>query len=292
MMENNDKRNDKELEELIEKVFGKMSALMLNSVFLGRKIEKDEELTKALKEQVGCNNDESLEAARFIINPVTTSTCDFIKEMPNLADIINDSGKKRFFELFNEEQLTKLMELGIILGVKYSKETFKELTTLSSKEEKVEEKEKEKPKKTLSLTLKDIYGYNNEGYSSPEEFVEDCLKSSQKELNDFLDKKDIDIDKEKIVALGVRTIKNARGVVKDVKVYDIYTKEEVDWDSLDSALKEALISEIRAEGEEDIARILAEKDRKKENESNNVGVGKNEFLDFFSDILKGMDGER
>lgn len=285
MMENNDKRNDKELEELIEKVFGKMSTLMLNSVFLGRKIEKDEELTKILKEQIGCNDDESLEAARFIINPVTTSACDFIKEMPNLADIINDAGKKHFFDLFNEEQLAKLMEMGIILAIKYSKETFKELTTLSSKEE---EKEAEKPKKTLSL--KDIYNYNDKEYSSPEEFVEDCLESSQKELNDFLNKQDI--GKEGIVALGVRTIKDTKGVVKDVKVYDIYTKEEVDWDSLSSGLKEALISEIRAEGEEDIARILAEKDRKKENKSNNVGVGKNEFLDFFSDILKGMDGER
>lgn len=281
MIENNDKRNDKELEELIEKVFGKMSALMLNSVFLGKKIKEDEELTKVLKQQIGCDNDESLEAARFIINPVTTSTCDFIKEMPNLADIINDSGKKHFFDLFNEEQLAKLMEVGIALGIKYSKEMLKELTTLSSKEE-------EKPKKTLSL--KDIYNYNDKDYSSPEEFVEDCLESSQKELNNFLDKKE-DIDKERIIALGVRTIRDTKGVAKDVKVYDIYTKEEVDWDSLDSALKETLISEIRAGGEEDIARILAEKDNKKE-ESNNVGVDKNEFLDFFSDILKGMDGER
>ena len=288
MIENNDKRNDKELEELIEKVFGKMSALMLNSVFLGRKIEKDEELTKVLKQQVGCNSDESLEAARFIINPVTTSTCDFIKEMPNLADIINDSGKKHFFDLFNEEQLAKLMEVGIALGIKYSKEMLKELTTLSSKEEE-KEKEEEKPKKALSL--KDIYNYSDKDYSSPEEFVEDCLESSQKELNDFLNKKE-DIDKERIIALGVRTIKDTQGVAKDVKVYDIYTKEEVDWDSLDSALKETLISEIRAEGEEDVARILAEKDKKKEKNSNNVGVDKNEFLDFFSDILKGMDGER
>lgn len=283
MIENNDKRNDKELEELIEKVFGKMSALMLNSVFLGKKIKEDEELTKVLKQQIGCDNDESLEAARFIINPVTTSTCDFIKEMPNLADIINDSGKKHFFDLFNEEQLAKLMEVGIALGIKYSKETLKELTSLSS-----EEKEEEKPKKALSL--KDIYNYSDKDYSSPEEFVEDCLESSQKELNNFLDKKE-DIDKERIIALGVRTIRDTKGVAKDVKVYDIYTKEEVDWDSLDSALKETLISEIRAGGEEDIARILAEKDNKKE-ESNNVGVDKNEFLDFFSDILKGMDGER
>lgn len=283
MIENNDKRNDKELEELIEKVFGKMSALMLNSVFLGKKIKEDEELTKVLRQQVGCDNDESLEAARFIINPVTTSTCDFIKEMPNLADIINDSGKKHFFDLFNEEQLAKLMEVGIALGIKYSKEMLKELTTLSS-----EEKEAEKPKKALSL--KDIYNYSDKDYSSPEEFVEDCLESSQKELNNFLDKKE-DIDKERIIALGVRTIRDTKGVAKDVKVYDIYTKEEVDWDSLDSALKETLISEIRAGGEEDVARILAEKDNKKE-ESNNVGVDKNEFLDFFSDILKGMDGER
>lgn len=283
MIENNDKRNDKELEELIEKVFGKMSALMLNSVFLGKKIKEDEELTKVLKQQIGCDNDESLEAARFIINPVTTSTCDFIKEMPNLADIINDSGKKHFFDLFNEEQLAKLMEVGIALGIKYSKEMLKELTTLSS-----EEKEAEKPKKALSL--KDIYNYSDKDYSSPEDFVEDCLESSQKELNNFLDKKE-DIDKERIIALGVRTIRDTKGVAKDVKVYDIYTKEEVDWDSLDSALKETLISEIRAGGEEDVARILAEKDNKKE-ESNNVGVDKNEFLDFFSDILKGMDGER
>ncbi len=50
--------------------------------------------------------------------------------------------------------------------------------------------------------------------------------------------------------------------------------------------------EIRAEGEEDIARILTEKDKKKVKKSNTIGVSEDEFLDFFSDILNGMDGDR
>ncbi len=201
MIENNNKRNnDKEIEDMIERALNKVSASMLNILKLNKQMQEDEQLTKILKEQIGCNNDDLLSAARLIINPIASSICDFIRDMPNLADTINESGNGQFLDMFNEEKLARLVQIAIALGVGYSKETIKELVTLSSEEEEKEEP-KEEPKKRLAL--RDLYNYDDKDYSSPEEFIEDCLKSSQKELDDFLDKEDI--DKERVVALRLRT---------------------------------------------------------------------------------------
>lgn len=272
MFEN--EKNDKSIEDLLKGVLGKLDKLLQDSKNMDKKILEDDELTETLK-SLGCNTQEKLDAARFVMNPIITTMCDCIDDLPNLADIINDSQKKELYNLF-EDRLSALVKLGLKTGIKYSEDRIKEMSVLSEPE-------------TKKIVPGETYTFDNNTHLTPEEFVDECLSDSRLELDKFLENKGI--DKEKVVALGVRTIRNSdNGEVEDIKVYNVYSGEEVEWESLDEKLRGALIREMRASGEDDIAKILDEKNNKKDD--NKPGITKDEFLDFFSDLLRGMDGER
>lgn len=274
MFEN--EKDNKTVEDLLRGVLGKLERLLQDSKEMDKKIAEDDELTEALK-SLGCNTQKELDAARFVINPIITTMCDCIDDLPNLADIINNSQKKELYDLFGN-RLTELVKIGLEVGIKYSEDKIKEISTLSEAE-------------TKKVVPGECYAFDKNIHSTPEEFLDECLSDSRIELDKFLDSKGI--DKENVVALGVRTIRDSEnGEVEDVKVYNVYSGEEVEWETLDKKLREALVREMKANGENDIARILDEKDNKEEDDDNKIGITKDEFFDFFSDLLRGMDGER
>ena len=242
-------------------------------------IEQDDCLVEELKE-AGLN-EKQITVAKDIMMPFTSAMTSFVSELPPISQITKF--KKEEIELLGEENLPLVIYAALMKGIEYS-----------------------------SDLILDRCGMLVEDRTNA------FLDKSRKEVEDYAEK--MGIDPNRIIPVGLRTAKDPQtNELISVDIYNISTGKEIHWNDLHEKVREAMVEQLKSDGDDKVLEILEKKFGKlteedklnKEDfktrtrkinlddgtigevpieEENHSEASLDEFFDFFSDVLKGIGG--
>lgn len=242
-------------------------------------IEQDDCLVEELKE-AGLN-EKQITVAKDIMMPFTSAMTSFVSELPPISQITKF--KKEEIELLGEENLPLVIYAALMKGIEYS-----------------------------SDLILDRCGMLVEDRTNA------FLDKSRKEVEDYAEK--MGIDPNRIIPVGLRTAKDPQtNELISVDIYNISTGKEIHWNDLHEKVREAMVEQLKSDGDDKVLEILEKKFGKlteedklnKEDfktrtrkinlddgtigevpieEENHPEASLDEFFDFFSDVLKGIGG--
>ena len=242
-------------------------------------IEQDDCLVEELKE-AGLN-EKQITVAKDIMMPFTSAMTSFVSELPPISQITKF--KKEEIELLGEENLPLVIYAALMKGIEYSSDLILDRCGMSV-----------------------------------EDRTNAFLDKSRKEVEDYAEK--MGIDPNRIIPVGLRTAKDPQtNELISVDIYNISTGKEIHWNDLHEKVREAMIEQLKSDGDDKVLEILEKKFGKlteedklnKEDfktrtrkinlddgtigevpieEENHPEASLDEFFDFFSDVLKGIGG--
>lgn len=242
-------------------------------------IEQDDCLVEELKE-VGLN-EKQITVAKDIMMPFTSAMTSFVSELPPISQITKF--KKEEIELLGEENLPLVIYAALMKGIEYSSDLILDRCGMSV-----------------------------------EDRTNAFLDKSRKEVEDYAEK--MGIDPNRIIPVGLRTAKDPQtNELISVDIYNISTGKEIHWNDLHEKVREAMVEQLKSDGDDKVLEILEKKFGKlteedklnKEDfktrtrkinlddgtigevpieEENHPEASLDEFFDFFSDVLKGIGG--
>lgn len=242
-------------------------------------IEQDDCLVEELKE-AGLN-EKQITVAKDIMMPFTSAMTSFVSELPPISQITKF--KKEEIELLGEENLPLVIYAALMKGIEYSSDLILDRCGMSV-----------------------------------EDRTNAFLDKSRKEVEDYAEK--MGIDPNRIIPVGLRTAKDPQtNELISVDIYNISTGKEIHWNDLHEKVREAMVEQLKSDGDDKVLEILEKKFGKlteedklnKEDfktrtrkinlddgtigevpieEENHPEASLDEFFDFFSDVLKGIGG--
>ena len=242
-------------------------------------IEQDDCLVEELKE-AGLN-EKQITVAKDIMMPFTSAMTSFVSELPPISQITKF--KKEQIELLGEENLPLVIYAALMKGIEYSSDLILDRCGMSV-----------------------------------EDRTNAFLDKSRKEVEDYAEK--MGIDPNRIIPVGLRTAKDPQtNELISVDIYNISTGKEIHWNDLHEKVREAMVEQLKSDGDDKVLEILEKKFGKlteedklnKEDfktrtrkinlddgtigevpieEENHPEASLDEFFDFFSDVLKGIGG--
>ena len=242
-------------------------------------IKQDDCLVEELKE-AGLN-EKQITVAKDIMMPFTSAMTSFVSELPPISQITKF--KKEEIELLGEENLPLVIYAALMKGIEYSSDLILDRCGMSV-----------------------------------EDRTNAFLDKSRKEVEDYAEK--MGIDPNRIIPVGLRTAKDPQtNEPISVDIYNISTGKEIHWNDLHEKVREAMVEQLKSDGDDKVLEILEKKFGKlteedklnKEDfktrtrkinlddgtigevpieEENHPEASLDEFFDFFSDVLKGIGG--
>lgn len=242
-------------------------------------IEQDDCLVEELKE-AGLN-EKQITVAKDIMMPFTSAMTSFVSELSPISQITKF--KKEEIELLGEENLPLVIYAALMKGIEYSSDLILDRCGMSV-----------------------------------EDRTNAFLDKSRKEVEDYAEK--MGIDPNRIIPVGLRTAKDPQtNELISVDIYNISTGKEIHWNDLHEKVREAMVEQLKSDGDDKVLEILEKKFGKlteedklnKEDfktrtrkinlddgtigevpieEENHPEASLDEFFDFFSDVLKGIGG--
>lgn len=242
-------------------------------------IKQDDCLVEELKE-AGLN-EKQITVAKDIMMPFTSAMTSFVSELPPISQITKF--KKEEIELLGEENLPLVIYAALMKGIEYSSDLILDRCGMSV-----------------------------------EDRTNAFLDKSRKEVEDYAEK--MGIDPNRIIPVGLRTAKDPQtNELISVDIYNISTGKEIHWNDLHEKVREAMVEQLKSDGDDKVLEILEKKFGKlteedklnKEDfktrtrkinlddgtigevpieEENHPEASLDEFFDFFSDVLKGIGG--
>lgn len=213
--------------------------------------------------------------------PFTSAMTSFVSELPPISQITKF--KKEEIELLGEENLPLVIYAALMKGIEYSSDLILDRCGMSV-----------------------------------EDRTNAFLDKSRKEVEDYAEK--MGIDPNRIIPVGLRTAKDPQtNELISVDIYNISTGKEIHWNDLHEKVREAMVEQLKSDGDDKVLEILEKKFGKlteedklnKEDfktrtrkinlddgtigevpieEENHPEASLDEFFDFFSDVLKGIGG--
>lgn len=242
-------------------------------------IEQDDYLVEELKE-AGLN-EKQITVAKDIMVPFTSAITDFLSELPPISEVTKF--KKEEIELLGEENLPLVIYAALMKGIEYSSDLILDRCGMSA-----------------------------------EDRTNAFLDKSRKEVEDYAEK--MGVDPNRIIPVGLRIAKDPQtNKLTNVDIYNISTGKEIHWNDLHEKIREAIVKQLKSDGDDRVLEILEKKFGKlieedklnKEDfrtrtrkinlddgtigevpieEENHPEASLDEFFDFFSDVLKGIGG--
>lgn len=279
---NKDNMRDELYKILARAIFGDDQEIIKhleNDKTVKSEIEQDDCLVEELKE-AGLN-EKQITVAKDIMMPFTSAMTSFVSELPPISQITKF--KKEEIELLGEENLPLVIYAALMKGIEYSSDLILDRCGMSV-----------------------------------EDRTNAFLDKSRKEVEDYAEK--MGIDPNRIIPVGLRTAKDPQtNELISVDIYNISTGKEIHWNDLHEKVREAIVEQLKSDGDDKVLEILEKKFGKlteedklnKEDfktrtrkinlddgtigevpieEENHPEASLDEFFDFFSDVLKGIGG--
>ena len=279
---NKDNMRDESSKILARAIFGDDQEIIKhleNYKTVKSEIEQDDYLVEELKE-AGLN-EKQITVAKDIMVPFTSAITDFLSELPPISEVTKF--KKEEIELLGEENLPLVIYAALMKGIEYSSDLILDRCGMSA-----------------------------------EDRTNAFLDKSRKEVEDYAEK--MGVDPNRIIPVGLRIAKDPQtNKLTNVDIYNISTGKEIHWNDLHEKIREAIVKQLKSDGDDRVLEILEKKFGKlieedklnKEDfrtrtrkinlddgtigevpieEENHPEASLDEFFDFFSDVLKGIGG--